>query len=533
MESLPLEIWYNIFSPFSLKEKMECMSVCRSWWKYFDKYTLLSHIEIKDNCEQFTAFMDMIKRLPHRKLQIDTLELDNCLPQKLNKRRLFNIFSTVRVLRVLNDKDTSYKRTLQRKPLKTLPSHSQVEFLTDSYYCELASQVLVSNRCDRLDTLQLDLFGLESVNSIFHELRFAPVLQQLSLRSAAISLEDLEIMHENTPSLKALKLEWVYITRGNGYPSNIVPAACLTTLHFTVYDTTELDTHILFYKYIKQKYVNVRDIKHKDAIRYTYDYGNRTLFDVNGYLDFLELVAQRQGRSYLNKIQDETDSFEVMSPADPRLPLSSMTATDLDIYLSQPNQFQNIHTLTLNNTEPNAPDVLKYMPVLTTLKLHFTRRNDPLHIDLTPYFNGCPDSVKSFDIDCFQVVFDPSIIRRCYIESLNVNCNVIIPQFHYLVEKCLPALLRLKLAGAVVQRVGCSLDNHHPLEEFTLDLDRKNPQAFIFKDCERCDTYLCNSEGTRLATWDDIEGLPLMTVRSFRPGRFVVDIQDVIRIVLA
>jgi hypothetical protein len=54
MDSLPLEIWFNIFSRLSLKEKMERMSVRRSWCKYFDKYTLLSHIEIKDNPEQFT-----------------------------------------------------------------------------------------------------------------------------------------------------------------------------------------------------------------------------------------------------------------------------------------------------------------------------------------------------------------------------------------------------------------------------------------------------------------------------------------------
>jgi hypothetical protein len=144
------------------------MSVCRSWWKYFDKYTLLSHIEIKDNPEQFTAFIDMIKRMPHRRLQIETLELNDCIPQKFNKRKLFNIFSTVRVLRVLNDKDTGSKRVLQRKPLKALPPSSQVEFLTDSYNCELASQMLVSNRCDRLDTLQLDLFGAYAPNSIFH-----------------------------------------------------------------------------------------------------------------------------------------------------------------------------------------------------------------------------------------------------------------------------------------------------------------------------------------------------------------------------
>jgi hypothetical protein len=61
-------IWHNIFSPFSLKEKMEFMSACRSWWKFFDKYTLLSHVVIKDNYVQFTMFLDMLKRLPHRRL---------------------------------------------------------------------------------------------------------------------------------------------------------------------------------------------------------------------------------------------------------------------------------------------------------------------------------------------------------------------------------------------------------------------------------------------------------------------------------
>jgi hypothetical protein len=357
------------------------MSVCRSWWKYLDKYTLLSHIEIKDNPAQFTAFMDMIKRLPQRKLQIDTLELSDCITQKFNKRKLFNIFSTVRVLRVLNDRDTDSKRVLQRKPLKTLPS--QVEFLTDSYYCELASQMLVSNKCHRLDTLQLDLFGLESVNTIFHELKYAPVLQQLSLRFVAISLEDLETIHENAPSLKAFKLEWVYMKRGNGYPSNVVPAACLTTLHFTVYDVSNLNTHILFYKYINQKYANIVDIKHKDAIRYNYDNHNRQQLYVNGYLDFLELIAQRQGRLYFSEIEYSTDMFEVVNPANSSLSLSRMRTVDLFRHLLQFNRFQNINTLTINNTEPNTPDVLKYMPVLTTLKLHFTRHNDPPLIDLT------------------------------------------------------------------------------------------------------------------------------------------------------
>jgi hypothetical protein len=354
-----------------------------------------------------------------------------------------------------------------------------------------------------------------------------------SLHFVSISLGDLEIIHENVPSLRALKLEWVNIKRGSGYPSNIVPATCLTTFHFTVYDIPDLNTHISFYKYIKQKYVNAINIKHKDSIRYSYDYRNRELLGVNGYRDFLELAARRRGYSRFNRMQDETDSFEVVHPVDLNVLISRMTTTDLDIHLSQPSQFWSIHTLILNNTEPNTPDVLKYMPVLTTLKLHFTRHNDPLHIDLTPYFNGCPNSVKSFDIDCFQVEFDQEILRPCYIESLSINCNDVSSCSFSLISIYLPTLLRLKLADSMVSsREFIVLDTKHPLEEFTFVLNGRNPLCFSFKDKRDHFYYLCNSGDTRLATWDDVREIPTMAVVSYIPRRVVIDGQDSIRVVL-
>jgi hypothetical protein len=197
MERFPLEIWHNIFSSFSLKEKMEFMSVCRSWWKFFDKYTLLSHVVIKDNYVQFTMFLDMLKRLPHRRLQIGTLELNSCIPPKYNKRALCNIFSTARVLRVLNDRDNGSKCDLQRQLLKTMPSNTRIEFLSDSFHCELAWQMLTCNICSQLTMLQLDFLGAIGANGIFNQLKYSPVLQQLCLRLVYISLNDLEIIHQS------------------------------------------------------------------------------------------------------------------------------------------------------------------------------------------------------------------------------------------------------------------------------------------------------------------------------------------------
>jgi hypothetical protein len=224
--------------------------------------------------------------------------------------------------------------------------------------------------------------------------------------------------------------------------------------------------------------------------------------------------------------------FEVVNPANPGLSLSRMRNVDLYRHRLQVSQFQNIHTLALNNTEPNTPDVLKYMPVLTTLKLHFARHNDPPHIDLTPYFNDCPDSVKCFDIDCFQVEFYPSMMRECYIESLNINCNVISSNLFDLTERCLPALLRLKLPGSIIQREAIRLDKKHPLEEFTFVLDGRKPLAFTLKDNRDYHQYLCNNGDTRLATWDDIKELPKMAIISYIPRRVVIDGQGSIRVVL-
>jgi hypothetical protein len=168
------------------------------------------------------------------------------------------------------------------------------------------------------------------------------------------------------------------------------------------------------------------------------------------------------------------------------------------------------------------------MPVLTTLKICFTGL-----IVLTRYLNACPDSVKHFDINCFLVELDPKMLRPCYIESLNINCDVLSDNFLGSINKCLPALLRLKLTSSISAfGAGIILGKKHPLEEFTFVLDGRKPLGFKFKDNRDHCWYLCNSGDIRLATWDDIKELPKMAVVSSRPRRAVIDDQDSIRVVL-
>jgi hypothetical protein len=124
------------------------------------------------------------------------------------------------------------------------------------------------------------------------------------------------------------------------------------------------------------------------------------------------------------------------------------------------------------------------------------------------------------------------MIREYYIESLNIKFNMLSTGLFDLTKKCLPALLRLKLAGPIFYREDILLDEKHPLEEFAFVLKGRRPLGFTLKDNRDYHKYLCNSGDTRLATWDDIKELPKMAVVSYRPRRVVIDGQDSICVVL-
>jgi hypothetical protein len=371
--------------------------------------------------------------------------------------------------------------------------------------------------------LQLDFLGAIGANGIFNQLKYAPVLQQLCLRLVYISFSDLEIIHQNISSLKTLILEWVRVFHGDGSPSNIIPATCLTSLHFTVIDVANLNTHVEFYQYINQKYTNLIHVEHKDAKIYDYNRHDLKVLYYNGYLDFLKSVGRIQNRWYLNESRDDVDALDLDGDDLEYFRFIGMRTAELFRDLVRYNHVQDIRELTLSNAKANTFEVLKHMPALTTLKLHFNGPNDPPLIDLTPYFNACPDSVTSFDIDCFQVVFDPYRIRACSIENLSITSSEMIPQCFALVEECLPSLLGLKLVGSVADEASLVFHREDPLEQAAFILDASSPVGFIYKGLDKSYNYYCNDDDIRLATWHDIQGLPMINILSFLSRRVVVD----------
>jgi hypothetical protein len=257
MSKFPLEIWHRIFIQLDLHERIKCTLVCQSWWQILDKYSLLCNVELIHNQDQFIDFMDMIERFPHRANQVLELKLDSCLGPSFNKRTLLNIFPNVRVLEVewnLHMPDNSGDYKYFRKPIEMINSTPKIKVLHDSIFCELASQMLVSNLDGRLEELQLDFQGLNGIyiRAVQDQLKDLPVLKTIVLQNFYFGINDLENIHTNIPTIQNLILNCVSVAASE-IPTSIIPATCIITLNVRIDWIVDVDTHIQLYHYMRKE----------------------------------------------------------------------------------------------------------------------------------------------------------------------------------------------------------------------------------------------------------------------------------------
>lgn len=68
MEHIPIELLHEIFIKLDLKDRLECMLVCRLFYNALDQGSLLCTLRI--NSRVFLKFKEMIKRQPYRATQV-------------------------------------------------------------------------------------------------------------------------------------------------------------------------------------------------------------------------------------------------------------------------------------------------------------------------------------------------------------------------------------------------------------------------------------------------------------------------------
>jgi hypothetical protein len=203
----------------------------------------------------------MIKNSPHRAAQVQDLDLYNSITEGFNKRRICCIFPNTRVINVADTLVDTNSVTDFTEHLKVTHSKSTVQVLHDSGYCELTMQIIKSNMGGRLKKLDLDFIEVKyGSRTIFTQLRNMPLLEELSLHSLSATVMDLEMVHENLPTLRKLTLDCVS-PNVSEIPDNITPAS-LTKLH---YYSARYDNQMalpIWYQYMSRKYINVKDFRY-------------------------------------------------------------------------------------------------------------------------------------------------------------------------------------------------------------------------------------------------------------------------------
>jgi hypothetical protein len=538
MDKLPSEILNKIFIQLDLQQRLVCLRVCRSWWNVVDKCSLFYdiHLDETQNKDRFDRFINKFEQSPERASQVQVLDMVVLLKTRFNKRKLLHIFPNTRVMRM----KSSIGAMFQSKSRFTTPidlSHAKpkVEVLFDANHCELASQILGSNLGGRLGVLYLDFHFIPGSHAIMSQLKELPVLKQLSLRHPTVSLDILEAIHTNVPSIEDFTLRRAVIKAGT-MPSNIQPAVAMTTFNIIIGMAEDIETHMQFYQYIAKKYINIMDVEYIDRSLRRYHFDEMKQIYLNGLVDFLKLIGPNRSDLTLYTVPDEVDPFEALDAANSKcktLWLWECEGGTLFEYLSQSKQSTHIVELHTDSTRLHSIHPIKNMMALTTLEIVF-RKPDLVPVSLANCLSACPPSLKSLfiEIDCLAV--SPFKTKLDSIENLTIICDRLTSDLGDIVSFCFPNLVGLKLDGELTENITLNLQNpkFQSASICTMDgrLDDHSTHALSFKSPMQPETqyYIYDDTIADLVPYEDVQYLQMLSIVSFTSKK--LDISNDIKV---
>jgi hypothetical protein len=86
-----------------------------------------------------------------------------------------------------------------------------------------------------------------------------------------------------------------FLKSGN-VPMDIVPATSVQKLTFTFGQYADSKTHVQFYQYISEKYINMTDVEYNDHMLKEYGSEDSKRVYLNRILDFLKVIGPSQSK---------------------------------------------------------------------------------------------------------------------------------------------------------------------------------------------------------------------------------------------
>jgi hypothetical protein len=217
-------------------------------------------------------------------------------------------------------------------------------------------------------------------------------------------------------------------------------------------------------------------------------------------------------------LQDSTDPFEALDSVNSRLKqlcLSTCQGGTLFEYLAQSNQSKHLEGLGISNTSIDSIDPIKNLTNLTLLSISSVGSdNDTPAVDLKRCLDVCPPSLKTLHIYSYKLEVARFNNRLDSIETLDIGHHKISSKLGDILSNCLPNLVKLRLAGEVVENVDIILKNPHFQEAvFSTEPVIGNPDgeygfAFSFPDKKKY--YHCTDNKKMRVKLEAIKDLPIL-----------------------
>jgi hypothetical protein len=483
MDHVPVEVLHEIFIRLDLKNRLQCMTVCRYWYDILDRRSLLHTVDISRS--RFLGFKDMVERHSYRGAQVTSLRLEIDSEHGFDKRKLYNMFPNLQELYLKNGGGTATEEYMN-KPFHFNCSVTKLETIGDFGECELTCQLAFSNLCNGLKSLVLNFCGTSysMTSSVISQLKNMPVLETLSLESSLVGLMDIEILHENLPSMKELTFYELELQAGE-IPQNITPASLITELVVDLESAENLEVHVEIYKYISMKYPSVsRPETHDREITNGDPYYVKLIYTL-GILPMYQNIASKIDSFEFVTFCNGMDAFSTFDEFGMKLKVITIKShDDNDLFmeeLAQSDQANYIQSLDLFNIVPRPMLKLRNMKALKRLYINdgwreFTTEKK---IDLGQLIEACPDTLSALSIVCCDFKINQATSNLTSITYLNLRDIELTLALAKVLEAYFPKLLELKLRGLLSSDLTISLSNHH-LEKVDIRALYKQGQSIGF-----------------------------------------------------
>jgi hypothetical protein len=393
--------------------------------------------------------------------------------------------------------------------------------------------MLNSKLGSRLKALYLKDMSIPGTQAILPQLKDLPVLKTLSLQSAGLWIDDLELLHKNVPSIQELTLEPLYLN--GSMPSEVVPASSITKLKFRGSDPEDVKTLCMIYKYMTKKYTNATEVDINDVELDDYEPSERKYFYLNGYLDFLKLIGPIKDELSLEYVPNGVNPFEALDAVDSRIQCLDLYGRENETILedlSRSNQSKYVQTLILTDTNIDSIHFIKNMTCLTELRIRSAIK-DTRPVDLIGCLEACPPFLKTFTITFDHIVVKPHNIVLKSIENLNIRCQTLTSEIGDIISSCFPNLVKLSLYCEYLNNTNITLKSLQLQHvSFSKDVFRLDGDSYglSFKSSNQTETqyYLYDEKAWVYVQFEDIQHLPILSFTSFTKQK--LDLEDGISI---